>query len=281
MESNNGEVLLSNGLKMPLNWIGHIDTASYYQNEDIIGEVLQEIFAEGQISRKDLHITTKIWPNQFGDLEQALKTSIKKLQLEYVDLYLIHWPSSFFDDDHKVPLHVLWTQLESLIDQGFVKSLGLSNFNVQLTADLLTYAKHKPVANQIELHPYNTQTELVRFLLENQIIPVAYCPLARPVDPSDQTYASKSTMPDLKSNPKIQEIAKKYQKSEFQVLLKWALQRGCGIIPKATSLEHQRSNIELSDFELDKEVVEYIDSLNSNYRICNKFPFLKGYDIFA
>eukprot|EP00347_Sterkiella_histriomuscorum_P013726 403363604 len=258
----------------------HIDTAYFYQNEHIIGEAIQEVLSNGKIKREDLFIVTKIWPSQYGNPELALKDSLKKLKLDYVDLYLIHWPSSFFDDNHKVPLYVLWSNLEQLVDQGFVKSLGISNFNVQLTADLLTYAKHKPVINQIELHPYNSQTELVRFLLDYNIIPVAHCPLARPSVALDETY-DKKYIPDLAQNQKIQEIAQKHGKSELQIILRWHLDRGCGLIPKASSIKHQKENMDINDFKLNKDETEYLNSLNSNYRICNKYETMKGYDMFA
>ena len=99
------------------------------------------------------------------------------MQLDYVDLYIIHWPSGYWNG--KIPLHVLWPKLEALVDQNLTKSIGISNFNIQLVADLLTYARIKPVVNQIELHPLNPQTELVKFLVDNDIQPVAYCPIAK------------------------------------------------------------------------------------------------------
>ena len=130
----------------------------------MIAEALQEIFAEGELKREDIFITTKLFHDQHRAVELAVKESLARLKLDYIDLYLIHWPDSFFDATAKVPLHILWGNLEVLVDRGLIKSLGVSNFNVQLLADLLTYARHKPVCNQIELHPYNTQVELLRFL---------------------------------------------------------------------------------------------------------------------
>mmetsp|Transcript_10986 Transcript_10986/g.11101 ORF Transcript_10986/g.11101 Transcript_10986/m.11101 type:complete len:117 (+) Transcript_10986:146-496(+) len=113
-----------------------------------------------------------------SNIEEAIKESLGKLKLDYVDCYLIHWPAHY----HAVkrPMFELWKELESLVDRGLTKSLGLSNFNVQLIMDILTYAKHLPVVNQVELHPSNAQVELVRFLTDFHIVPVAYCPVGRP-----------------------------------------------------------------------------------------------------
>lgn len=111
-----------------------------------------------------------------------MRESLKKLQLEYLDLYIIHWPAGYWNG--KVPLHVLWPKLEALVDQKLVRSIGLSNFNLQLIADLLTYARIKPAVNQVELNPLNAQTELVKFLFDFDIQPVAFCPVAKAGDTS-------------------------------------------------------------------------------------------------
>lgn len=259
----------------------HIDTAYFYENEDIVGEALKEVFSSKEIKREDLFISTKMWPIQFADPETAIKLSLRKLGIDYVDLYIIHWPSSFFDCEVRIPLMEIWRNLEKLVDKGYAKALGVSNFCVQLTADLLTYAIHKPVVNQIELHPYNSQPELIRFLEDYHIVPVGYCPLARPAFDTYATNKSKSKIPDLREDKKIQDIAKKHNKTEYQVVLRWGLDRKCALVPKAETLEHQKENLDVFDFTLDKEDHDYIDNIDANYRICNKYPFLNGYDIFA
>ena len=133
------------------------------------------------MTRQDLFIVTKLWPSDFKDPEAALRLSLSKLGVDYVDNYLIHWPSGFFDTDpaNRVPIHVLWAKLESMVDQGLTKSIGVSNFNLQLLADLLCYCRHKPVFNEIELNPTITQTELLRFMKSQEIVALAYCPVAR------------------------------------------------------------------------------------------------------
>ena len=124
----------------------HIDTAFVYENEHIVGEALKEVLASGKVKREELFVVTKIWHKQYEDVEGAINEALKKLQLDYVDMFLIHWPAGFFAEKKK-PLHKLWADLEGLVDKGLTRSLGLSNFNVQLTCDLLTYARIKPVCN--------------------------------------------------------------------------------------------------------------------------------------
>ena len=156
----------------------HFDTATKYANEQFIGEALTRAIDEKLVTRKDLFLTTKLWHTDYADPEAALRLSLKKLQTDYVDLYLIHWPLSGHAD-HKVPMHKLWAQMENLVEQGLTKSIGVSNFNIQILADMLTYAKIKPVCNQIQLYPQCAQEELVKWLQANDIHPVAYSPVGR------------------------------------------------------------------------------------------------------
>ena len=160
-------ILLSNGAKMPMVGLGtysiktkepyieaivkhgyrFIDTASYYENETFIGEAINEVFATTEIKREDLFIITKLWTTEFDDPEAALKRCLARLNTPYVDVYLIHWPTAFYHSDKPKPMHVLWKELEALVDAGLTKAIGISNFNLLITADLLTYARHKPVLN--------------------------------------------------------------------------------------------------------------------------------------
>ena len=130
----------------------HLDTASFYHNEEEVGEGIQRAIKTGTVKREELFIVTKIWHSQYGNPEEALKVSLAKLKLDYVDCYLIHWPNNLFSEG-KMPLHVLWAKLEQLVEKGLTKSLGVSNMNVQLLSDLLCYAKIKPVVNQVQIYP--------------------------------------------------------------------------------------------------------------------------------
>ena len=155
-----------------------IDTASYYQNEEVVGDALKECFAKGK-KREEIYVATKIWHNEYNDIEGAMRRSLKKLQLDSVDLYYLHWPAGFYAECKK-PVHVIWAELEALLDKGLTKSLGVSNFTGQMLRDLLCYARHKPVVNQVELNPQISQVELVDFCLSVDVRPVAYTPVARP-----------------------------------------------------------------------------------------------------
>ena len=158
----------------------HIDTASFYKNEELIGEALQKVFQNSDVKREDLYVVTKIWGDQRNDVEGAIKESLTKLNLDYVDLYLMHWPLAYKEDENgnkffdKIPIHKTWGEMELLVEKGYTKSIGVSNFNVQSIIDLLTYAKIQPVCNQIELHPYLVQDGLIDFLHKVNIRPVAY-----------------------------------------------------------------------------------------------------------
>ena len=145
-----------------------LDCATMYKNEELVGQAIKRAQDDSAVTRDDLFIVTKLWATDFKDPEAALRTSLAKLQVDQVDCYLIHWPSGFFAEDpaNRVPVHVLWQKLEAMVDAGLTKSIGVSNFNLQMLADLLCYCRIKPVANEIELNPTCTQPELVRFMQE-------------------------------------------------------------------------------------------------------------------
>ena len=157
----------------------HIDTASFYKNEDAIGRALQACFSQG-IKREEVWITTKLHQEEKDEIEAAVRRSLKKLQLEYIDLYLVHWmiPKTENGKILNTPLHKVWSELERLVEAGLIKNIGISNCTVALLIDLWSYAKIKPVMNQIELHPYLPQVDLVNFLKSKLGIHVtAYSPI--------------------------------------------------------------------------------------------------------
>jgi len=156
----------------------HFDTASFYHNEEELGQGLRKAMERGLCYREELFIVTKIWDSEYSDPEAALRRSLTKLGMEYVDCYLIHWPNNWGSQSKK-PYHILWKELEALVDLGLAKSIGVSNFNVQLLSDMLCYARHKPVCNQVQLFPGCAQEDLVKFCLANNVVPVAYSPCGR------------------------------------------------------------------------------------------------------
>mmetsp|Transcript_37668 Transcript_37668/g.27763 ORF Transcript_37668/g.27763 Transcript_37668/m.27763 type:complete len:171 (+) Transcript_37668:413-925(+) len=170
-------------------------------------------------------------------------------------------------------MHKAWPQMEALHKAGLAKSIGVSNFNVQSVWDLMSYAQVMPAVNEVELHPYNTQKELVRFLLAQGILPIGYCPIARGAN-------SKKT-PSLFEAPTIKTLMEKYGKTGSQILLNWNLTRNCAVIPKSSSFDRQKENFECFGFKLEEAEMAAIDELNEYKRICDFYPHTLGFSIFA
>ena len=209
----------------------HIDTATRYQNEEYIGEAIKIAESEGIVKRSDLFLTTKLWHDDYKDPEAALRLSLKKLQTNYVDLYLIHWPLNGHCEA-KVPMHKLWASMEALVEKGLTKAIGVSNFSVQLLADMLAYCKIRPAVNQVQLYPECAQEELCKWLQANDIVPVAYSPVGR-LNATDHNNATVESV----NHEYVIELAKKYGKSPVQIILAWGLSRGCAVIPKSANAQ--------------------------------------------
>lgn len=219
-----------------------IDTASFYKNEEGVGQALQET----SVSREDLFVTTKVWNDEQGYEETlaAFDRSLEKLGLEYLDLYLIHWPVPGKYKD-------TWRALEKLYKEGKVKAIGVSNFMEHHLEDLLKDAEVKPVVNQVELHPRLAQPELRSFCEERGIQMEAWSPLAR------GKYFDA---------PILEELAEKYEKTPAQIILRWDVQHGIITIPKSTKAHRQKENADLFDFELTADEMKQIDDLNTGER---------------
>jgi len=261
---------LHNGVKMP--WLGigvfkveegpelvsalktaikhgyrSIDTAAIYENEAGVGEGIREGQKEANISREELFVTTKVWNDDLGyELTlKAFENSLQKLGLDYLDLYLIHWPVEGKYKD-------AWRALETLYKQGKVKAIGVSNFQIHHLEDLMKDAEIKPMINQVEYHPRLTQEELQDFCRKHSIQLEAWSPLMQG---------------GLLDNATLRGIATKYQKSIAQIILRWDLQNGVITIPKSTKEHRIVENASVFDFELTKEEMQIINSLNQNKRV--------------
>ena len=246
----------------------HIDTASITMNEKEVGEAIKGAAAAG-VHRDEIFVTTKLWHNGYSDPEAALRKSLSALQLEKVDMYVIHWPNNFFVSP-KIPMHLLWQRIESLVDLGLTGGIGFSNFNIQLSADVMTYARHMPLYNQLQLNPYNTQTDSLAFMKANEIAVVASSPLGR----LGSKVGPKGTS-DITKEPIIVEIAAKHGKTPAQIVLAWGLSRGTAVIPKAASPEHQKENFEAQSIELSADEIKSISSLNRGEILFKSSPDVK------
>jgi len=266
----------------------HIDTAAIYGNEVEIGEALSEIFKSGKLKREDIFITSKLWNDSHAEAEviPALKDSLKRLQLDYLDLYLIHWPVAFkhgvlfpgkpseYITLDKLPIIETWKQMEKAKNEGLAKHIGVSNFSKLKLQDLVSKATVKPEVNQVEMHPLLQQNELFNYCKSEDIIVTGYSPLGSG-DRSNEMKAEDE--PNLMDIDIIKAIAAKHQVSPAQVLLAWHCNRGTVVIPKSTSKNHIASNFEAASIILDEDDMKSIASLDKNYRFINgKFFEMPG-----
>ncbi len=249
----------------------HIDCASVYGNEKEIGEAFNKIFSSKKVSRNDLFITSKLWNTKHhpDNVEKACKQTLNDLQIDYLDLYLMHWGIAFAPGNNLEPIgkngmvrtepvsiKETWQAMEKLVEEGLVKSIGVSNFTVMMIIDLLSYARIKPVMNQVEIHPYNSQQELVDFCHKQGIQVTAYSPLGSSDLNSQRPIDDKTVI----------EIAACYKKTPAQILIRWSLQRDLVVIPKSTNFDRVAENIDVLGFELSNNDMEKINKLNKNYR---------------
>lgn len=224
-----------------------IDTAAIYGNEEGVGRGIRQGLEEAGISREELFVTSKVWNADLGyeSTLAAYETSLRKLNLEYLDLYLIHWPV-------QGKFKEAWKALETLYKAGRVKAIGVSNFQIHHLEELMKDAEMKPVINQVEYHPRLTQKELQAYCKKQDIQFEAWSPLMQG---------------QLFDDPVLNEVAKKYNKSVAQVILRWDLQNGVVTIPKSTKEHRIVENAAVFDFELTQADMERIDALNQNYRV--------------
>jgi diketogulonate reductase-like aldo/keto reductase len=229
----------------------HIDCAYIYQNEHEIGQVFEKLS-----NRESIFITSKLWNSFHGkdQVKPAFEKTLGDLKLEYLDLYLMHWPVTQDPETKEnridpASIKVAWQEMEKLVDSGEVKSIGVSNFNINRLTELLQYARIKPAVNQVELHPYLPQTELLAFCAKHGIHVTAYSPLGS--TPGPETVLNDQVVAD---------IAKKHDKTNAQVLISWAIQRGTSVIPKSVTPERIESNFQ--DFVLSDEEMKQLNELH-------------------
>lgn len=225
------------------------DTASLYETERSLGNAIKE----SGIPREELIIETKLWTDEMGaeNARTALEKSLKRLQTDYIDIYMIHWPRQTGADDEKwKELDIeTWQAMEDMVKQGVVKRLGLSNFLPHHLKNILDNCRIRPVADQLELHPGHLQEAAVSCCKENGIIPMAWSPLSHGKDN------------DRAGGALIKKLAEKYGRTVQQISLRLLIQKGIMPIPKASSEAHMRANLEVFDFELTDEEVSMISCM--------------------
>lgn len=265
----NSTVTLNNGIKMPIFGLGVfeaksgdetknavslalkngyrlIDTAAIYHNEQSVGDALKTTLPKLSLKREDVFITTKLWNSDIREknTKAAFEKSLKLLGLEYVDLYLIHWPV-------EKGIKEAWQVMEEFYCEGKIKAIGVSNFRIKDLNELLSYAKIKPSINQVECHPLLSQKELLKFCRSENIFMEAWAPIMK----------GKFSNIDILEN-----ISKKYNKTIAQVILRWHLQNGVIPIPKSVNIARIIENSKIFDFKLEQNDMQKIDSLNENKR---------------
>lgn len=274
------------------------DTAALYQNEELVGSALNDAIAEKLVRRDELFICTKLWntAHKRRSVIKACRESLARLKLDYVDLYLIHWPTAYadyYEPDKEVPTEALennelrwinprfkdtgklaysdthftesWLGMEDVREAKLARSIGVSNFNHLMLDQIFAMDKLRfaPTVNQIELHPYLSQTKLVDYCKSKNVLVNAYCPLGAPGTPWLPAH-----LPNVIEDQTIKRLAKKYNKSPAQVILKYHLARGISPIPKSVTPHRILENFEIFDFELEAKDLNELLGLNRNIRYC-------------
>lgn len=282
-------VTLNNGVKMPMEGFGVfqvpeaavceqavsdalatgyrlIDTAAAYFNEEAVGKAIRAAIKKSSISREELFITTKLWIQDAGyeNAKKAFQVSLDKLGLDYIDLYLIHQPMNDY--------YGSWRAMEELYEEGKVKAIGVCNFYPERLTDLCLNAKIKPMVNQVELHPFFTQTGALETMKEFGVQPEAWGPMAEGKH-------------GIFTHPVLTKIGGKYGKTAAQVALRWNVQRGVVIIPKSTHKERMEENLNIWDFSLSDEDMAAIGALDLghseiiDHSAADTAKFLNGWKI--
>ena len=220
----------------------NIDTASFYDNEEGVGMAIRE----SNVSREEIFLSTKPWIDDDGyeNTIKAFNRSLERLGLDYIDLYLVHWPTEKIQET--------WRAFEDLYKQKKVRAIGVCNFTVEQLEKLIEFSEVNPMVNQVEIHPNRTEKEIITACKRHNIAVEAWSPIMRGL---------------LSDNEIIQKLALKYNKSESQIILRWHLQNNVIAIPKSSNIKRMQENLDIFDFEIEIEDMEKIDSINTGERM--------------
>ena len=261
-----------------------IDTAFKYGNEEEIGQGLKKVLDEGIVKREELFIIGKLWIDHRGDPETAIKNTLQKLNLDYLDMYLDHWPSGTnFSDPNNVKeqlsIYEVWPKMEALVKKGLTKSIGCSNYNVQSLFNLLSFCEIKPAANEVEFHPYFYQKNLKEFCDKENIALIAYYPLAK--GNGAKTYIKEHNgQMDIFEEEPVKELAKKYNKSKGQIILNWEVAQGIVTIPGTSNPHRMEENMNIFDFKMTEDEMKSLCTFGKKIKFCGCRRFF-GYNIMA
>ena len=290
-------VTLSNGCEMPMlgfgTWKGnkgeiyasvmsavkagyrHVDCAEYYKNEGEVGDAIEEILGHGVVSRSELFLVSKLWNTDHGAkrVRAACEKSIRLLKVDYLDLYLIHWPVTGNRGAEVSPsIRETWEAMEALVDDGLVRAIGVSNFSSKKVEELLSYARVAPAVVQVECHPYCRNSKLIRWCAKKNIHVTAHSSLGSP----DSASMLRRTGPALMDDPLLQELAEKYGKDIGQILIRYGLDHGTSVLAKSLKPRRIAGNIAVFDWDLSEEDYKKLNGLSTQKRMVDGSAFLSG-----
>jgi len=254
----------------------HLDCAAVYHNEREVGQGITDAMADGLVKREELFVTSKLWnhSHRLEDVRPALEKSLEDLRLDYLDLYLVHWPVAFkpgiglakhreeFYTYQDVPLTQTWEAMQEQKESGATRHIGVSNFNQAKLKELLKMGGETPEMNQIELHPFLPQEPLVDFCRANEILLTAFSPLGSP----DSRAERHKNDPKLLDNPTIEAIATRHEATVGQVLIAWSIARGIAVVPKSVNQSRIVENFKSADLTLNFEDLDELRSIGINHR---------------